>query len=336
MLCVKVPKKEAEKVKMYLYEKKIFDEGYRIATNKDFIFFPVKNKFKSKYDFVNKKLDKSKIQKLTLKDALKSKLSKKEIEHLKTSYDTIGGIAIIEVVPELEKKEKLIATTLLDINKNITTVLKKAEHHSGVFRTQKLKWLTGKKTKETVYKENNIRLKLDVEKVYFSVRLSTERKRIAKQVKKGEDILVMFSGCAPYPVVLAKNTEAKEIVGVEINPVGHKYGLENLKLNKINNVKLYCGDVKKVVPKLEQKNFDRILMPLPKSAEDFLDVALKASKKGTTIHFYDFLHDDEFDKAKEKIKKACKNLGLKPKILRTVKCGQHSPHVFRICLDFKV
>ena len=86
----------------------------------------------------------------------------------------------------------------------------------------------------------------------------------------------------------------------------------------------------------ELSNFDRILMPLPKSAESFLDVALKASKKGTIIHFYDFLHDDEFCKAEEKIKKACKKLGLKPKILRTVRCGQHSPHVFRICVDFKV
>ena len=43
------------------------------------------------------------------------------------------------------------------------------------------------------------------------------------------------------------------------------------------------GDVRDVVPKLKKK-FDRILMPLPKSAEEFLDIALSASKKGMKLN----------------------------------------------------
>jgi len=335
MLSLKVPKKEAEKAKNLLYEKALFDEEHRVFSDQDFVYFPVKKRFKTRYAFVEKKLEKRDQSKLTLREALISKLSERELEHLKTAYDSVGEIAILEIEPALVKKEKLIAEILLKINKNIKTVLKKAEHHGGVFRTQKLKYLAGKNTKVAEYKENNVKLKLDVEKVYFSIRLSTERKRIAKQVKKGESILVMFSGCAHYPIVLSKNTQAKEIIGVEINPAGHMYALQNLKLNRINNVKLYCGDVRKLVPKMNEK-FDRILMPLPKSAENYLDVALKAAKKGATIHFYDFLHENEFCKAEEKIKRACKKLKIKPKILRTVRCGQHSPRIFRICVDFKI
>lgn len=56
---------------------------------------------------------------------------------------------------------------MLRVNKNISTVLKKGRHE-GVFRVQRLEHLAGKKTKEAVYKENNVVLKLDVEKVYFS------------------------------------------------------------------------------------------------------------------------------------------------------------------------
>jgi len=41
-------------------------------------------------------------------------------------------------------------------------------------------------------------------------------------------------------------------------------------------------------------------------------------------------------KAVAKIEKACKKLGKKYKILEWVKCGQHSPRTFRICVDFKV
>ncbi|MBD3313879.1 class I SAM-dependent methyltransferase family protein, partial [Candidatus Woesearchaeota archaeon] len=195
---------------------------------------------------------------MKLREALKEDLTEEELSKLKASFDVIGSIAIIDVPEELESKEKLIAQTLLDMHKNIDTVAKKAGIHKGEFRTQKLKIIAGKRSKETEAKENNVRLKLHAENVYFSPRLSTERKRIAELVKTGESVLVMFSGCAPYVCVIAKNSEAKEVYGVEINPAGHEYGLENLRINKIDNAKLFNGDVRDAVPKLKKK-FDRIL-----------------------------------------------------------------------------
>jgi len=271
----------------------------------------------------------------TLKQALSKKLTKKELEKLISSYDIIGSIAIIEIPQGLAKKEKLIAETLLKLHPNIKTVLKKAGAHAGRYRRQKLKVLAGKRTKTADYKENNARLRLDVEKVYFSPRLSTERKRVYQLVKPGENVLVMFSGCAPYPVVIAKNTKAKEVYGIEMNPIAHKFAVENAKLNKLGNVKLIQGDVKKAVPKLKQK-FDRILMPLPKDAGDFLESAFLAAKKGTTIHFYTFANENELGEAKKKLKDKCKKLGKKCRILKAVKCGGYSPRVFRVCVDFNV
>jgi tRNA (guanine37-N1)-methyltransferase len=73
-------------------------------------------------------------------------------------------------------------------------------------------------------------------------------------------------------------------------------------------------------------------MPLPKSAEDFLKEAKMLSKKGTIVHFYNFLHEDEFEEAEKMVSKVFK----KWKKVDLVKCGQHAPRVFRICLDFKV
>jgi len=267
------------------------------------------------------------------KELLKKELTNKEQSMLKTAFDAIGDIAILEIDDELRHKEKFIAQALLKCQKNIKTVLRKDSAHEGEFRTQKLKWLAGQKKKETMHKESNCRLKLNVEKVYFSPRMSNERLRIVEQVKDGENILVMFSGCAPYPCVIGKNTKAASITGIEINPVGHEYGLENVRLNKLNNVELHNGDVKKTKLKAE---FDRILMPLPRDAESFLDVALGYSKKGTIIHFYDFLHEDDFNLAKDKVRKACKQADVKCRILKLVKCGQYSPRTFRICVDFRV
>ena len=271
----------------------------------------------------------------TLKKALKTKLTKKEQESLIRSFDIIGDIAVIEVQKQLEKKEKLIAETLLKLHKNIKVVVKKAGAHIGIYRLQKYKILAGEKRKQTEYKESGVKMRFHIEKTYFSPRFGTERLRIAKQVKQGEDVLIMFSGVAPFCLVIAKNAKPNLVCGIEINPDAHKYALENVKLNKFENIKLYKGDVRLVVPRLKKK-FDRIAMPLPIGGEDFLDVALKVIKKSGVIHFYDFEFEKEIDLAKQKVKKACDLSKKKCKILHVVKAGQVGPRNYRLCVDFKV
>ncbi|HLC60414.1 MAG TPA: class I SAM-dependent methyltransferase family protein [Candidatus Nanoarchaeia archaeon] len=275
--------------------------------------------------------------KKNLKYYLKDKLSEKEIRLMPTSFDVVGDILIFSDFPkELSKKEKIIGKTILRTYHHIKTILKKTKKYSGRFRTPKLKIIAGEKRKETTHKENNVFIKLDVEKVYFSARMSSERKRIADLIKPNESVLVMFSGAAPYPLVIANNTKCKEVYGIEINPTAHKYALENIKTNKLENkIKVFLGDVTKIMPKINKK-FGRILMPLPKGAESFLGISLKYIKKNGIIHFYDFLHEDEFEKAHEKIKKACIKSRKNFKLINIVKCGQYSPGFYRICIDFKI
>jgi tRNA (guanine37-N1)-methyltransferase len=333
MLCLKVPLIDAEKAKNILLAKKLLDTGYFLKKDSKFIYFPVKEKFPTEYKFANKAL-KQKKERQDLKASLQTKLKPEEMKKLKTSMDVIGSIAIIEIPDELVKKEKIIAKEIMKANKNIKTILRKGKHE-GDFRIQKLIHIAGEKTKEALHKENNVLLKLDVEKVYFSPRLSNERKRIIRQIKKPEEVLVMFSGCAPYVCTIAKNTPACLVDGVELNPIGHEYAKQNLLINKLDNANVFLGDVKKVVPELK-KTYDRIIMPLPKTAADFLQTALSASKKGTIIHFYDFQNEDEFSKSEEKIMKACHEAGKNCKIIGITSCGQNAPRQYRICVDFQI
>ena len=90
-----------------------------------------------------------------------------------------------------------------------------------------------------------------------------------------------------------------------------------------------------IAPTLKKK-FDRILMPLPLSGENFLDVALSLIKKNGIIHYYDFKEEDSFDIAKQKVKDACKLAGKKCRILKVKKCGQIGKRTYRICVDFKI
>jgi len=266
---------------------------------------------------------------VTLKEALKNKIPEEEIP---TSFDIIGNIAIFSKLTNNKKKQKLIANTLLNLNKNITTILLKSNKIMGKYRLAKYKFLAGKKITETTYKENNCLFNLDVKKCYFNTRLSNERARISKQVKFNETILVMFSGIAVYPIVISKNSKAKEIYAIEANPIAHSYAQKNLVLNKVSNIKLLKGDVKKILPKIKIK-FDRIIMPAPKNAEQYLNLIKNKLKRNTIIHFYDFSQEKDFPQESiNRIKKYFDRI----KILNTIKCGNVSPYNYRVCIDFQV
>ena len=56
---------------------------------------------------------------MKLRDLLSKKLTKKEMEFLRTSFDTIGDIAIIDIPDELKKKEKDVAKAIISIQPNI-------------------------------------------------------------------------------------------------------------------------------------------------------------------------------------------------------------------------
>jgi len=270
---------------------------------------------------------------MRLKDALKGKLSEKELSLLR-GFDVIGDIAVLEISPGLEKKKKIIAQTLLGLLPYIKVAVKKKGGHRGRYRKQPVEILAGEKRKTTVHKEFGAEMALNVETCYFSPRLANERARIARQVKPGEIVLVMFSGVAPYPLVIAKLSNAYRVYGIEANPEAHKYAVENVKRNKLGHkIILIKGDARKVVPKMK---FDRIVMPLPQQADKFLDVALNAANKGTFIHFYDFQPEGEWNKAAEIVKQACKKAKKKCKILKVVECGQVGVRTNRICVDFLV
>lgn len=293
----------------------------------------------------------------TLKQVLSSSLNPELHQHIPRAFDIIGDIAILDIPAPLLKHEKQIGEALLKLHKNIKVIAKKQGIHEGLFRTQQLGIIAGEQRKVTLYKENGISLRLDVEKVYFSPRLSTERERIAAQVKSGEHILALFSGCGPYPLVILKKEPKVHITSIELNPVAIKFQEENLILNKSiarsmpeykkgmssqdllhlmqERIHIIQGDVREAVKPLNEA-FDRILMPLPRGAESYLDTALSKAKPGTIIHFYDFLNEKEFPEAERKIEAACKEAKKSFKILRQVKCGQFSPGTFRICVDFKI
>jgi len=328
----------AQKVKEYLLKHNLLHTDYLLVKEFDYLYFPLRKRAKVplatiknvRFHFPPKQ------KSLTVEEQLKDKLTIPELQLLPKSQETVGDILILEIPAELQKKEKIIAEAYLRSNKHLQTVVKKDHIHAGEYRLRKVKILAGKKSKETIHSENGIKLKLHLEKTYFSARSAHERLRIAQLIKPGEEVLVVFSGAAPYPLVIAKNAPVRRVYGIEINPFAHQYAVENVALNNLREkITLHYGDVREIMPSLTQK-FDRVIMPLPKTGEEFLYLALPKTKPGGMVHLYAFLNETEIKSHATKIRKLCTTLKHPVKIIRAVKCGQFSPGVFRVCFDLKV
>ena len=124
MLGVKINLEDAQKLKEYLLENNLLGKNFKIIKENCFLVFPITKKSNIAKKFPNVEISDFSFSETIKKDNKKellSKLTESEIEKLKTAFDIIGDIAVIEVDEELEKKEKLIAEFVMLQNKNIKT-----------------------------------------------------------------------------------------------------------------------------------------------------------------------------------------------------------------------
>jgi len=271
-----------------------------------------------------------------LKNALAGILSDEELKLLVGAYDVVGDIAIIIIAEPLVAKEHLIGRAVLQTNRKIQVVAKRVGVYGGEFRTIGLEIIAGENRKETEVKEFGLRLKVNPEEVYFSIRSGSERRRVASLVTKGEKVLVLFSGIAPYPLVISKYSEALRITGIEKNPRAHAYAVENVRMNKrTDNITLVQADAQEWLSNCDGF-FDRLIMVLPTRGEDFLGAALKVLKPGGMLHFYDMQHADCFAQTIKKIERNCLSENKKLDSPAITRCGHCGPRTFRICVDVRV
>lgn len=257
--------------------------------------------------------------------------------NIERGYDILGNIAIVKFKRGVKSNEKKkFALKFLKERKAVRTVLEKSERFKGRLRTLKTKFVAGERTKEALYKENRCSFRLNVESCYFSPRLASERLEIARMVRKGERVLVMFGGVAPFAVVIGKLSDAGKVVSVELGRECSKYAEQNVRLNKLQGrVEIVQGDVRRKVPNLKER-WDRIVMARPNLKDSFLDVAFSKIKKGGIIHYYGFYPEEEKEKMKELILNEAKKAKRKVKILNVKKAGDIGVRKFRYRADIKV
>jgi len=316
---IRIPKKNGEKNRRELIELGVVDKNLKIRTENDDLLIPV-----------IKHIEGYEIGIGDFEDVIIER-SLAEILGFSPAYEQIGDIAIID---RHQTQAQEVAQVLLKQNR-IKTVLQAETSVTGEYRTRSVSILAGERRTETLYRENECRYLLDLSKVYFTPRLSTERMRIADKIKDGDKVVDMFAGVGPFSILIAKKFPSAHIIAIDKNPDAISYLKENVKLNRVKNVEIREGDSRYALKDI--KDADHVIMNLPHSAIEFLDTAFGVLKNGGIIHFYAITHENDlFAGILKRIEAAAglSGLWIVPLDKRIVR--PYAPYQFNICIDFQV
>ncbi|MCW4035257.1 MAG: class I SAM-dependent methyltransferase family protein [Candidatus Bathyarchaeota archaeon] len=349
--CLKVPKKSGEQAISLVRELNLYDSSLKIQQIGDFLCIPLKSEPKtsalkriestlSEYTISSQTFSEQPKRHLVPQDFLANKLPPDLLANIPRAIDFVGEIAIVEITPELVEYKTAIGQAILNAHKSTKTVLAKSGAVGGVFRLRDFEVIAGENQTATVYKEYGCVYHVDVAKAYFSPRLSSEHNRVALAANDGETVVDLFAGVGPFVVPIAKMHKNVRVYGVDVNPDAVSLLKRNIAVNRVEKqVVPVLGDARQVVKERLFGEADRVIMNLPETAIDFVDVACQVLKpEGGVVHFYDFVKDsDPLETASVRLAKAVeKNERELSKVLLAKTVREVAPYTWQVVVDAKI
>jgi tRNA (guanine37-N1)-methyltransferase len=322
--CVRIPREQGEATRQRLAERDVISENYRIEVADGDIYIPL-----AKGVDPDTEVDDYEI---VLREApvRESQTLPKDILGFDPSYERLGTIALID--EDDDERAREIAEALMASDLPVETVVNRASPIEGELRVRDWELLAGETT-ETVHREYGSAYELDIDRVFFSPRLATERRRVTEQVQAEECFFDMFAGVGPFVVPAAKR--GAECVGVDLNEAAIEYLRRNAERNGVEDcVTAIAGDVREVEGYGDWAG--RIVMNLPHSADEFLDTAVDIAGDDCVLHYYDIQHDtDPFGPGERAIRTAAE-----PTYEVTIETRHdvrsYAPHERNVCLDVRL
>lgn len=343
-LCIKTVKEKTELIRLNLHSLNLLDTSRKIKVSGDGVLIPIvrpprTDEFKmlqglADVSIVSADLPLAQTRPKDLIAALNGTLPPHLLAQLPRSYDIVGDIAIIEdLSPDLYPHKGLVGNAIMAVHPRLKTVLFKKGKVRGDFRLPELEVLAGQPKFDTLHTEYGVRLKVDLSKAYFSPRLATEHHRVASQVVDGEVVVDMFAGVGPFSIQIAKKAYVK-VYAIDINPYAISLLEENIKINRLRGEVIpILGDVRAFVQTLRSVA-DRVIMNLPASSLDYLDVATAFLKRGGgMLHIYVFAEEEPVQNAKDRLALRLSNMvrGYEVRDARIVK--PVAPREWQVAID---
>lgn len=243
----------------------------------------------------------------------------------------------------------------------IKTVVNKTNTIHDVFRFFKMEVIAGENNFQTSVKQDGCVFEFDFSKVYWNSRLQTEHSRLVALFDREDVVCDMFAGVGPFAIPAAN--KGCTVYANDLNPASYQALQKNVKLNRVENrvhafnmegrefvKKLVQSSLLSLIPSSEQsaklegqkilKPFTQVVMNLPASAVEFLDVfhGLYSIQRHVTlprIHCYCFSKSQSpTEDAQEQVEK---RLGSSIAGQCTVHCVRDvAPKKVMVCVSFQL
>ncbi len=350
-VCLKISKKSGEKALILARNLNVVNSELEIHRDEESIYVPLARPLSAEeleifeqrlanYSVSHHVFSERKKRETSIIELLKAKIPQNLLANVPHAIDFVGDIAIIEISSELGKYQNVIGETILEANPNVRTVLAKAGVISGTYRLREFTVIAGELKTETLHREYGCQYHIDVAKAYFSPRLSFEHSRVASLAKENEIIVDLFAGVGPFAIQIAKTHKNVDVYAVDVNPYAIEFLKKNIRSNRVDEkVHSILGDARQTVKDRLSGVADRVVMNLPETALQFVDVACAAIKKtGGIAHFYAFANvQSPMEAVSLQFRDAVANSGRKvERILISRYVRATAPYEWQVVLDAQI
>eukprot|EP00898_Chlorokybus_atmophyticus_P007379 jgi/Chlat1/7642/Chrsp64S07119 len=278
-----------------------------------------------------------------------------------SSFETVGHIAHLNLRDELLPHKQLIADVILEKNApRLRTIVNKVGTITNEYRVPQFEVLAGEPSLQTEVKQHGAVFKLDYGEVYWNSRLEYEHKRLVSQFQKDDVVCDMFAGIGPFAIPAAQ--QGCTVYANDLNPASVHYLRINATRNRVaTRVHAFNMDARAFVRHLLQSpqangadasseatdttpsgpvEFQHVVMNLPASAIDFLDVFKGAFSRALWqgrlphIHCYCFMKAVESEA--DVIQRMEQRLGGRIDSPTVVEVRDVAPNKLMLCISFQL
>ncbi len=329
---LRVPLLQAEEARRLLQSQGLLRHDLRLITSKHHIFFPISRRPSPAPfgEIIEHAFEPRQERTPSYQDAAAIPAALKGL--LPTSYDIVGAIALVKLPEELDRYALRVGEAMLKTNPHLRSVCQ-VEPVTGELRVRGCRVIAGAQDTVTTHLEYGVRFMVDVGSIYFSPRLSNERRRVAGCVADGERIVDLFAGVAPFSIMIAKYAHPVVVYAIDKNERAVEFARRNVVLNQVGDrVEVIQGDARDVA-RLVPGKVDRIIMNLPFSAHAFLGAALSVAADECILHYYDILAEEAIEARWRALTTTAAGTGFRIERDRARRLKSYSAREFYIGMD---
>lgn len=256
-----------------------------------------------------------------------------ELERLPRAFDVVGDVVLVRLPDSLSGRAGEVGDALLRFVPG-ARVVGWDRGVRGTARLRAIEKIAGTGSFQTVHHENGLTFEVDLERAYFSPRLSREHARVAASVRSGETVYDLCCGVGPFTLLILQGGVAARVTSVDLNPTAIEL-LERNRARVRSRVSFEAVQADLETFLAEGPPADRVILNLPLEGIKYLTSVARVVSGPGTLHFYDVTRRAEADSRPQRLLDALDESRPGWRLVDTHRVHPYSPDADVVAYDFR-